>query len=176
MNLGKLTYKLIYYIIIASVILLTIITYSLSIKNTAHTISEYFDLKEKVENMKDAPQKIINLKQQITQMEHILIEDKGIDTEQLLLEKATTFCKNSNLTLIEFPQTFISEFDDYQILTNKIVLEGSFKENLKFIYDSEQKNKQGMVSSVQLSKKKEIRTNKVSLFSTIYFQNIKLNE
>lgn len=173
---SNLSYKHIYYIVIVGVILLAGIAYSFSWSNTIHAITEYYELKGKVENMKDAPQKIQHLKQQINQMEHLLIEDKGMDIEQLLLEKTTTFCKDNHLTLIEFPQTYTNEYSNYQILTNKIVLEGSFKNQLKFIYDSEQKNKIGMVASVQLTKKREIRTNKISLFSTIYFQNIKLNE
>lgn len=84
---SNLSYKHIYYIVIVGVILLAGIAYSLSWSNTIHAITEYYELKGKVENMKDAPQKIQHLKQQINQMEHLLVEDKGIDIEQLLLEK-----------------------------------------------------------------------------------------
>lgn len=176
MNLRKLTYHQIYYVVIASVALLAICVFFLSIQKTVDVMSEYYHHTERIENIKDAPQKIDALNRKIKQMEHLLVDANNIDTEQLLLEKTTQFCQNNRLTLIEFPQTYVSEYSDYEILTNKIVLEGSFRDNLLFIYDSEQKNKIGMVASIQFIKKKDMRTKRESLFTHIYFQNIKLKK
>lgn len=161
-------------IVVAIVSLAMICFYFFSFKNTISAIVEYHALLEKKEAINDAPQKVKVLETEIRQMEHLLVDADGIDVEQILLEKTTDFCKKSDLVLIEFPQTSYSEYQDYHILTNKVVLEGGFKKQILFIYDSEKNNKTGMVASVHLSKKKDIRTKRESLLSYIYFQNIKL--
>lgn len=172
----QLTYKQIYYITIFLVIMLAICVYTLSVRNTINAITEYTKQTIKIETIKDAPLKMNELNTKINQMEHLLIDTKDIDTEELLLEKVTNYCRENPVTLIEFPQTYVSEYEGYEILCNKLIIEGSFKDNLLFIYDLEQKNKMGMVSSVKFIKQKDIRSKKVKLFTHIYIQNIKIKK
>lgn len=170
----ELTYKQVYILTIAILAVVTACAFMFSFKNTIDVISQYGTLHDKVESIKDAPQKLTNLESKIKQMEHLLIDADEVDTEQLLLEKTTNFCKNNGLLLVEFPQTSYTEYQGYQILTNKIALEGGFINQVRFIHDSEKTNRTGMVASIQVSKKKDIRTKKERLVSNIYFQNIKL--
>ena len=85
----QLTYKQIYYITIFLVIMLAICVYTLSVRNTINAITEYTKQTIKIETIKDAPLKMNELNTKINQMEHLLIDTKDIDTEQLLLEKVT---------------------------------------------------------------------------------------
>ncbi|MCQ2082597.1 MAG: hypothetical protein MJZ11_13160 [Lachnospiraceae bacterium] len=169
----ELTYKQIYLIAIAVTSLLAVCAYLFSFKNTINIITQYIELQERINAIKDAPEKITVLNAKMSQIDHLLIDKDDIDVEQIILDKTTKFCKNNSLTLIEFPQTSYSEYQDYQILTNKVVLEGNFISIVKFIHDSERINKTGMVAAVQLTKKKDLQTKKEHLFSYIYFQNIK---
>ena len=122
----QLTYKQIYYITIFLVIMLAICVYTLSVRNTINAITEYTKQTIKIETIKDAPLKMNELNTKINQMEHLLIDTKDIDTEQLLLEKVTNYCRENPVTLIEFPQTYVSEYEGYEILCNKLIIEGSF--------------------------------------------------
>lgn len=171
---NELTYKHIYIIVIAGISIITVCAYFFSFRNTFNTMIQYNELQDRINAINDAPQKIVSLNTKMSQMEHLLIDNNDVDVEQVLLEKTTDFCKNTNLTLIEFPQTLYSEYQDYHILTNKVVLEGDFKSQVQYIHDSERINKIGMIAAVQLTKKKDLRTKKEQLFSYIYFQNIKL--
>ena len=52
MNLRKLTYHHIYYVVIASVALLAICVFFLSIQKTINVMSEYYHHTERIENGK----------------------------------------------------------------------------------------------------------------------------
>jgi hypothetical protein len=176
MIFAQLSYKRKYYLLIAGIVIFLLIAYSLSFKNTISAVSDYFLLDEKRETLKDAPQKIRQIEHQMKQMEHFLVSQDGSTLEEQLLEKTTQFCKKNQLTLIGFPQTLSSEYQDYLILTNEVVIESSFKESLRFIYDSELIHRTGMVASVQLIKKQDMKTKRQHLFTHIFFQNIQLKQ
>ena len=100
----QLTYKQIYYITIFLVIMLAICVYTLSVRNTINAITEYTKQTIKIETIKDAPLKMNELNTKINQMEHLLIDTKDIDTEQLLLEKVTKYSivsYNESLSIFE---------------------------------------------------------------------------
>ncbi len=175
-RLPQLTYKQKYYLSIIGVIMAGFLSYNLSFDKTIIAIKDYYSLTDKMEKLKDAPQKIQRIEHQMKQMEHLLVDNDSVDIEQRLLEKATEFCRNNQITLMGFPKTKVLEYQNYMILTNEIVLEAPFKESLQFIYDSEQKNRIGKIASVQLVKKQDVKTKQQHLYSHIFFQNIKLKK
>lgn len=175
-RLPQLTYKQKYYLSIAGVILAAFLSYNLSFNKTISAIKDHYSLAEKMERLEDAPRKIQKIEHQMKQMEHLLVDNDSIDIEQRLLEKATVFCQDNRITLMGFPKTKVSEYQNYMILTNEIVFEAPFKKSLQFIYESEQKDRIGKIASVQLVKKQDVKTKQQHLYSHILFQNIKLKK
>lgn len=175
-KLTQITYKHKYYLSIAGVILAAFLSYNLSFNKTISAIKDHYSLMEKMGKLQNAPQKIQKIEQQMKQMEHLLVDNDSIDIEERLLEKATVFCQNNRITLMEFPKTKVSEYQNYMILTNEIVFEAPFKKSLQFIYNSEQNDRIGKIASVQLIKRKDVKTKQQHLYSHILFQNIKLKK
>lgn len=173
--LKKLTYKHKYFLLLAVLVIAAIAVYSLAIKRTMTAIGEHRDLQHKMELLKDAPEQIASIEAQLKQMDQLVANKEPLDLEQTLLEEVTDFSQKHNLTLIEFPQTNISSYQDYQIYINKVVIEGNFKNILQFIYHAERQRKTGKIASIQLKRTKDIRTKQMYLYAYIYFQNIQIN-
>ncbi len=165
----QLSYKHKYFLLLAILVLAAIVTYSLAIKRTIVTIGEHRDLLHKTELLKDAPEQIADISMQLQQMEQLLANKEPLDLEQMLLEQITDFSQQYNLTLMEFPKTNISSYQDYGIYINKMVVEGNFKNILQFIYNMEQQRKVGKIASVQFKTTKDIRTKQMYLYAYIYF-------
>jgi hypothetical protein len=172
--LKKISYKHKYYLLLAALVLLVVVMYALAVKKTITVIAEHNELAQQIELAANAPQQIVAVEAALKQMEQMVVTENPMDFEQLLLEKVSGFCQKNSLTLIEFPQTTVSEYQDYQIYTNRIVLEGGFKKMVEFLYEAEQKYPIGKVVSVQFKRTKERRSNRMYLYATIYFQNIQL--
>jgi hypothetical protein len=174
--LEKLSYKHTYYLLLAALALLLVAIYAFAVKKTITVIAEHKDLSKKIELAVNAPQQIVSIEAQLKQMEQLVVNEKPMDFEQMLLEQVSGFCKNNGLTLMEFPKTTVSGYRDYQIYTNKIVLEGGFKKMVEFIYEAEQKYQIGKVVSVQFKRTKDMRSKRLYLYAYIYFQNIQITD
>ena len=170
----KLSYKHKYYLLLAVLALLLVIIYAAAIKKTITVIVEHKDLSKKIELAADAPGQIAFIEAQLKQMEQLIVTEKPLDFEQLLLEKVSGFCQKNGLTLIEFPKTVVLGYQNYQIYTNRIVLEGGFKKMVEFIYEAEQQYKTGKVVSVQFKRTRDMRSKRLYLYAHIYFQNIQI--
>ncbi len=170
----KLSYKHKYILLLIALAMLLIIIYMLAIRKTIAVIGEHKSLSAKIELAADAPAQIQMIEAQLKEMEELVVNDKPVDFEQMLLEKVTGFCQKNGLTLIEFPKTHISGYQNYEIYTNRIALEGSFKKMVEFIYEAEQKTKIGKVVSVQFKRTKDVRTKQLNLYAYIYFQNVQI--
>ena len=170
----KLSYQHKYYLLLAALALLLIVIYALAIKKTIAVISEHKDLSKKIELAASAPEQIASIEARLKQMEQLIVNEKPLDFEQQLLEQVTVFCQKNRLTLIEFPQTAVCGYQNYQIYTNRIVLEGGFKKMVEFIYEAEQKYKTGKVVSVQFKRTRDVRSKQLYLYAYIYFQNIQI--
>lgn len=174
--LEKLQYKHKYYLLLAALALLVVLMYAFAIKKTIAVIAEHNDLSKKIELAANAPQQIVSVEAQLRQMEQLVVNENPLDFEQLLLEKVAGFCQKNGLTLIEFPKTTVSAYQDYQIFTNRIVLEGDFKTMVEFIYEAEQRYNIGKIVSVQFKRTKDMRSKRQYLYAYIYFQNIQITQ
>ncbi len=173
--LNRFSYRQKYFLLLAILALSVIAIYSLAIKRTISVIGEHQDLQQKMELLKDAPGQIAAIETQLNQMEQLVANKEPLDLEQTLLEQVTAFSQNHHLTLIEFPKTNVSLYQDYQIYINKIVLEGNFKDIVQFIYNAEQQRKTGEIASVQFKSTKDIRSKQKYLYAYLYFQNIQIS-
>ncbi len=166
--LEKLSCKHKYYLLLAALALLVVVIYAFAVKKTITVIAEHNDLSKKIELAANAPQQIVSIEAQLKQMEQLVVNEKPLDFEQILLEQVSGFCQKNGLILIEFPRT--------KIYTNRIVLEGGFKKMVEFIYEAEQKYQIGKVVSVQFKRTKDMRSKRLYLYAYIYFQNIQITQ
>ncbi|MDR1729764.1 MAG: hypothetical protein LBR52_03785 [Prevotellaceae bacterium] len=172
----KLSYKHKYYLLLAALALLVVVMYVFAVKKTIAVIAEHNDLSGKIELAASAPQQIVAAEAQLKQMEQLVVNENPLDFEQVLLEQVSGFCQKNGLILIEFPKTTVSGYRDYQIYTNRIVLEGGFKKMVEFIYEAEQKYNIGKIVSVQFKRTKDMRSKRLYLYAYIYFQNIQITQ
>jgi hypothetical protein len=173
--LNRFSHKQKYFLLLAMLTVSAIAVYSLAIRQTISCIGEHKDLLQKMELLKDAPEQIAVIEMQLKEMEKLVAGKEPLDLEQTLLEQITGFSKKNNLTLIEFPRTNISTYQDYSIYINRIVLEGSFKNLLQFVHNAELERKTGKIASVQFKSSRDIRSKQTHLYAHIYFQNLQIN-
>lgn len=158
-----------------AIVVFAFILYKVAISGTVELSFENGDLKEQISNNQNAPQQIKTIKKKIAKIEQLVGDEVGDETDphQMLLGMVTQYCQQNKLTLKEFPHPFVLEDKGYITKTAKVVVEGDFIYLLKLVYHLESKYKVGKVVSVDFEAKKQLRTRRRKLNSTIYVQNIK---
>ena len=97
-----------------------------------------------------------------------------INMEELIIEHISSFSKQNNIVLKEYPGIHYYSQQDYITETCKLTVEGSFIKLLKLAYSIEQNFSYGKVSSLNFYTEKNYKTKKIELLLEIYVQNIKM--
>lgn len=173
---GNLTYRLRLILLAVGFFLFLLITYNLAFKKTFRLKHEYKELEASLEQSKNAPQQIAIIKSKLEEIDS-RVGGKNIDQinlEELIIEHISSFSKQNNLVLKEYPGKHIYHQQDYITETCKLTVEGSFIKLLKLAYGIEQNFSYGKVSSLNFYTEKNYRTKKTELLLEIYVQNIKM--
>lgn len=159
-----------FQLLLAGFILLLIIAYVFSIRNTvdAYIISKR--QQHSLEDVSNAPQRIKQFQDQLASLDHSLVQSDY--NRQQLFESVNTFCESQDLKLDYFhpEQRFLH--NDYEIITNKVEVEGTYKSIVRLIYYLEYEQKLGHIASTNFEQKEERRTKRKYLTAEIYIQNI----
>jgi len=156
-------------------ILLYLLLYNFTFKDTIEVYSNVQNTESQVELASNASMMVAQLEKQVIQIDAKIGNQnkEGIDVAQSLLELVTNYCQTNHAVLREFPKSILANQDDLSIETNVFVVEGNFATLINLVYLFEQKNKLGQIASVHYQFKKDILTKKTALTATIYLQNIK---
>lgn len=146
------------------------LVYKGSISRTIKYAQANKSLKTNIERAASAPAEIAQLQTQLAGMQQSAL--KPYDREKLL-EVVTTFCRDNKVLVKTFPQAQLTKQNDSQIVTNKIVVEGSYNSIVKLVYLLEQQEKLGSVSSLIFTTHKDRVSKKILLHATIIFRNLK---
>lgn len=162
-------------LLIAGVILMVLLVYSLGIKKTMNAYMEYSDAKKKMELAANAPEMAAQLEKKLSEMNAKMGDQntKEQNTTEALLSLIANYCQNNHAVLREFPQTTMAEAENMSIETNRFTIGGDFSTLVNLAYILEQKNKLGKVASVNYQLKKDFKTKEMLLTATVFLQNIK---
>ncbi len=173
---NNLTYRIRFILLGVGFFLFLIITFNLAFKKTFRLKKDYKQLETRLEQSKNAPQQIALIKTRLEEIDQ-KVGGKSIDQinlEELIIEHISSFSKQNNLVLKEYPGIHTYSQQDYTTETCKLTVQGDFIKLLKLAYGIEQNFSYGKVSSLNFYTQKNYRTKEVELLLEIYVQNIKM--
>ena len=151
------------------------IAYHFAIKQTIEAKKRNVVLLKEKDLVDNAVTKIEYLHQKNNNLSSLLTSNNisiKSSFQQMLLEKITKFSKEKNITIIAFNQPHKIENNQTEIETYSFELKGNFVSLLKLINYVEHQQL-GELISVNFEKKKNYKTNRNYLTSTIFLQKIK---
>ncbi len=139
-----------------------------------------FHLKNDVENtstqlnsIEDAPMKLQMIQRRIQDIEKQIGDVSGMDANgNYLIDDVGSFCKKHGLVLSEIPEKHTSVKDQYQIVTYKIKVRGTFIPLMKLLHQLEQNASSGKVRSVEFVSEFDLKKKRKYLEAIFYIQSI----
>src|SRR5690606_18478317 len=91
---------------------------------------------------------------------------------ETLLEKITSFSSGHDLLVKSFPEANILASNEANVITNHVEVEGGYLDMVKLLYELEEKEMLGSVSSVKFNMVKDRQQKKIVLRSSIILRNL----
>jgi hypothetical protein len=177
-DLSNLSYRVRNKVILIVSILLMFFLWHFLFKNTANLVNKTWLLEDKIEEGAEAKDKIQNVENEIGNINNLLqgyIID-SVRNREYILYFISNYCAGNNLLINEFPIVSSDQEGDLFIETNRIIIEGGFKNLLKLLHEIEFKNGVSRPSSVSFVKKHDIKRKKEILTMEIFLQNIRVGK
>lgn len=168
--LQKLPVRQQLFILIGGILLLVLLAYQFSFRNTLKLYQTYQEQEKALALAASAPQRIQNYQTQLQALDQNFSKMK-YDRSQLF-EAVNTFCVAHDLTLDNFSSEQRVSIDNMEWITNPIEVSGPFWEITQLCYDIEQTHQYGHIASVHYALKKDLRSKTDKLIGTIYLQNV----
>ena len=165
-----LTWKKKNRLLLLGVVLLLWTVYTFALRNTISARSECRTLQAKLDSSADAPQRLLQLKEELRELETIT-SDSGSSVHEQLLSVVTNYCEQHQLTLRDFAAPVRYHSEAWTVETHPVTVEGNYISLLQLVHRLEQE-KNGKVVSVDFHSKRDIKTQSLALLVTIYVQNI----
>lgn len=178
MNLKDLSYKQKNKLMLIGAIVFAIVAYFISISDTVDAYYKNEVLLHQIQQGAKAPQNIQKLNENLNRISSNLgdYELDSLHNENLFLEVIGEFCQEHKLILRKFPEPTLHQEKDFIIYTHKIEIQGGYTNLIKLVYELEQVQKIGRVTSVNYKRVKDRKTKKVVLIASIYLQHIQFNQ
>lgn len=158
------------HILCISFLLLGVFAYLFSIKNTVDIYGDNKKKEVELMRLQSAPQQIAALESQLSNFENAI--NKHSYNREEIFESINTFCSSNNLKLSYFHPEQRENSNEIKIITNKIEVEGSYKNIVKLAYEIERIQELGHLSSLNFEKKKERRSKREYLTGILYLRHI----
>ncbi|RYD54584.1 MAG: hypothetical protein EOP56_18845 [Sphingobacteriales bacterium] len=154
-------------LLIAAIGLLFFASYFFNFRKTAAVITEYNELKAFADTMPDAN---IGMSEVTIPQEEPKLNDYSSET---ILSGISTFCEENEIFVNEIAQSSYQDSGSYIIETNKITLNGSYRNILLLLYDIEKKKKMATINAVHWEMQKDKSSSEYILLATLYIRQIK---
>ncbi|OFX68956.1 MAG: hypothetical protein A2X12_05475 [Bacteroidetes bacterium GWE2_29_8] len=175
-NIRKISYKNQKKIAFVLLFFITVIIYNLSLKKTINLYFLCNEISKKGNELENSSKELENFELELIKLENainVIDTNKGAkDARQILLEMSSKYCSQNEVIIKEMPAQVVIEKNDYKIITNSIILQGTFLKLLGFVYLIENSNCNNVLLSVDFKINKDIINNKKNLNLIIYAQNI----
>jgi hypothetical protein len=146
--------------------------YVFAIRNTIEAHHDCIILQQQIDSAADAPERLIQLKTDLQELESITGTSDTTNTlHEQLLGIISVYCHENNITLRDFASPIRYHQQEWLVETHPIIVEGSYVSLLKLVHKLEIE-KTGKVVSVDFHSKRDNKTQTLSLTATIYIQNI----
>ena len=160
-------------ILLAATIIVLVLCYQLAIKKTLDYKTRYIALKAEERLFDDIPKQFGVLNEKNKYYDSLLntyqIGETSIQNN--LLKTINKIAKEEQLKIIDFNEPHVFTKDKSKQNTYTFVVEGDFENILGLIYYLEQHTKFGEVLNVHFEKKKQLRTRKEYLQTTVMIVN-----
>lgn len=172
---NSLTYKKKNIFLSIALIVVALFVYQLAIKSTLQAYEEFSLGKAQIEQAINAPTEALAFKKQLIKIDKQIASENVLESEgsQTLLGFVIDYCQNNEVVLREFPKMETEEQGDLKVQTSRFVVQGTFASLVGLIYNLEQKNKFGKISSVRYELKKDMKTKQMMLSASVFLQNVK---
>ncbi len=151
------------------------LSYQLSFSKTIRLKKQVVALKKEAAIFDNISQNLLDLKQQNSYYDSILVSKKiSVETsfQNNLLTTINTVTDSTNIDVVSFLQPHVFDIDDTRTNTYFFSLKGNFLEITQLLYTLEHKYKLGKIVSVNYSKKKNYRRNLDYLECAVLLQHV----
>lgn len=150
-------------------VLLLLVAYWFSFRKTVEAHQQNITLTQQSQQIQSASFTIQQLEKQLSK---IKINQDIPFNQTVLFEKVSQFCESNQLNILTFDEPKIVQSDDYEVTTNYIEVEGSFKSITELVYELEQQLKLGRMASVHYELAYNRKAKRDFLIGKLYVQNI----
>jgi len=171
----NLTYKQKFLALLAIAVLLGLAAYKRSFKLTIDAYNEYHELSEQLYEIKSSSSTVQELDTEIRFLDNLLGKEnmESVLVQQEILNFVTN--KSTGVNVFDVAEVHEASDNKFIIHTNQLIIEGSFEELLKIIYEFEKKFPYSRVVNTSFFKKKDFKTRRIKLYAKIIFQNYEKN-
>lgn len=164
----KLSHKRRFFLVLLILVVLTFAVY----KKTYRSIFQYknqLDSSEKlVENTNTSFDKIAVLESELRALDKVV---GSSENPALIQQKILQFITTGKFSVSVVNISDTHKGKAFTVITNKLVLKGTYEHLLKTIYTIEKELIASKIISINFFSKKNYRTHKTELFVELYFQN-----
>ena len=150
-------------------LLLGLIVYQFNIKRTLKTYQEYSTLQEDIKRAENINDEIAKYEQELKVLEQSSLQ---IYNKEKLLELVINFCRDHDLLIKTYPQAEKNIENNFVIVTNRIEVEGLYRDIVKLVYFLEQQEKIGSVAHLHFFLIKDRKKKRNVLRSEIILRNL----
>lgn len=170
-----MTYKAKNIILLIGFLLITYISYKLTISKTLALKKEYKELKQQEILFKNVPKQLSVLKQKEKYYDSLLTKYQinGSSIQNSLLKTINLIAEKNNLKVVSFLEPHLFETENLIHKTYLFTLEGEYNSILQLTYKLEQDTKFGEIINLHFEKKKNFRKNKHYLQAEFLFRSLK---
>ena len=167
-------YQRLFYMSLGGSILLLILSYQLSFKETIKEYREHKSLEIVAANLESLDDQIMRWKSMNLNLENAFGDSNDYENfQENLLNKVGHLCDSLKLVLVDFSEPFSGIEKGYEVETIVLKIQGSFHPLLKLLNRLENNFAGGSLSSVQFKIEKNYKKNKEELYLNLYAQKIK---
>jgi hypothetical protein len=173
--LKNLSEKYKFYLLVAGLIILLVISYQVALKGTFQCIKNCRTLKEKAKTAAQMPQKVANLKKELNSLNGQYFDNihSQNDAHEVILEKLSLLSSKYSTSVTGYPERHIFQTSFIQTETHTAILHGGFINLLHVLYQIEANERVGRIASVEYYTVIDYKTKITNLYSRIYIQNFR---
>lgn len=167
----NLSNKIKFIALLVAIPLFLILAYAKIWKHVFSATSTIKEMKQQEIQAENNRKELIQLDQDLNSLDDIIgkdVKDRDV-VQQEIFDIFSKKNNKSNLEKLSEPHTFNDKY--YSIITNRIVLSGSFNDLIETCYFYEKEFKFSKVISTSFYTKKNYQTRKKKLYTKLVFQN-----
>jgi Tfp pilus assembly protein PilO len=163
------TYRQHNYALLGLFLILMLLAYCINIRSMLHSYKLYKSQQQKLSRVRNASQDITQLRTHLKTLQKTL--QRPYDREYLL-EELTTFCREHNMLIKNFPIAQKVTEKNYPIITNEVDVQGDYLNIVSLAHMIEQEKKLATISSLSFCLVKDRAKQQQFLHGRLVLRNV----